>query len=176
MVQIHPPPPIFLDQRVAPEPLPLVHKSLHKKAKQGYLYLTGTYYYARVRIPGKSYKYFGCKELKKSLYASDLKTAKQSVRCYISEFERVVTLLRSNILTKEEKEQLVRQFFREALDRAEDRKIHSTRSTSKNEVEEVFKMSAGGSFIENECIKIRDSTLRIVLAYAPISVAFSLQI
>jgi len=61
------------------------------------------------------------------------------VKPYISHYERVVTLLRSNILTKEEKEQLVRQFFKEALDRAEDRKLHPSKLVSKDAVEEVFK-------------------------------------
>jgi Domain of unknown function (DUF6538) len=97
------------------------------------------YYYFRVRVPGKLYKYFGCKELKKSLYTSDLKTAKQSVKPYISEYERVVTIVRSNILAKEEKEQLVRQFFKEALDRAENRKLHPSKPVSKDDVEGVFR-------------------------------------
>ena len=58
-------------------------------------------YYFRLRIPQELVLYFGCREVKKSLHTKSYRYAKSLLVNYLSESERVFTMIRSGTLTDE---------------------------------------------------------------------------
>jgi len=69
------------------------------------------HHYFRVRVPADFYGIFQCKEIKKALKCTDYKTVTLSVQSLTAEFEKVINLIRSGILSKEQVDNLVREFF-----------------------------------------------------------------
>jgi integrase len=90
-----------------------------------HLYSFKGFYYFRSRVPSDLQGLFQCRMIKKALRTADFKTATSSVKLMSNGLDRVIKVIRSGILTDEQREQLVREFFQNFLQKSEEFKAGS---------------------------------------------------
>ncbi len=103
-----------------------------------HLYCFRGYYYFRSKIPKDLQDIFQCGIIKKALKTKDLKTALSSVKVLTDNFYRIVNLIRSDILNKEQMRLLARKFLDNMLNSFEDltirAKLYPTLETRDNRI------------------------------------------
>lgn len=72
-------------------------------------------YYFRVRIPADLQRFFGRKEIRKSLKVRSLTAARKLIRIAIGRFEELIFQMRYGMLTDSQITQLAQQYLRETL-------------------------------------------------------------
>jgi len=96
------------------------------------------HHYFRVRVPADFYAIFGCREIKKALRCTDFKTVTVSAKTLTTEFERVINLMRSGILSKEQMDNLVREFFTNHLHYREGSRLRKKTTRDESSRREVL--------------------------------------
>jgi len=91
-----------------------------------HLYCYKGYYYFHAKVPTDLQVFFDCATIKKGLKTNDYKTSVSSVKLVSNEFDRVIKVMRSGVLSKEQMNQLVREFFNDYIKKREFRSLSRT--------------------------------------------------